>query len=55
MKRVFRGAEYNIEINNPQKKSKDYTVEITLDGKKIEGNLVPAQNGGTHTVAVTIK
>ena len=55
MKRVFRGAEYEITVSNPQKKAKDYTVSLVVDGKAIEGNLVPDFRTGTHTVEVVIK
>jgi cellobiose phosphorylase len=55
MVREFRGAKYEIEIKNPQKKAKDYTVEVTLDGVALESNLVPAQKGGCHKVTVVIK
>ena len=55
MKRTFRGAEYDIEIENPNKKFKNMKLNITLDGKKLDGNVLPAFNGGTHKVKVTIE
>ena len=55
MTRQFRGAAYEIEINNPQKKYKDVQVEVTVDGKAIEGNIVPAFANGTHKVVVNVK
>ena len=55
MTRAFRGATYEIEISNPQKKAKDYTLDITVDGETITGNIVPAKCCGTHKVMVTVK
>ena len=55
MKRTFRGAEYDIEIENPNKKFKDMKLNITLDGKKLDGNIIPAFKDGTHKVKVTIE
>ena len=55
MKRSFRGAEYEISVSNPDGKAKDYTLEITVDGKKLNGNIVPSFGNGKHTVSVTVK
>ena len=56
MKRTFRGAEYEITVSNPAKLAKDYTLEIAVDGKSIDGNIVPAfADGKTHTVKVIVK
>ena len=56
MKREFRGATYEIEISNPQKKYKAENMEITVDGKALEGNIVPDfKDGKTHTVKVIVK
>ena len=56
MKREFRGATYEIEISNPEKKYKDFTVSVTVDGKAIDGNIVPSfGDGKTHKVTVTVK
>jgi cellobiose phosphorylase len=55
MKRSFRGAEYEVSVSNPEKKAKDYTLEITVDGKAIEGNIIPAFDGGKHIVNVIVK
>jgi cellobiose phosphorylase len=38
--RVFRGARYDITVENPDGTEKG-VKEITLDGKKIEGTLLP--------------
>jgi cellobiose phosphorylase len=52
IRRPFRGAIYEIEIENPQ--GKEHGVkEIYVDGDKIEGNLIkPHQDGRTHKVKV---
>ena len=56
MKRSFRGAEYDITVSNPSRLAKNYTLEITVDGKKLDGNIVPSfADGKTHTVCVTVK
>jgi cellobiose phosphorylase len=56
MKRTFRGAEYEITVSNPAKLAKDCTLEIEVDGKSIDGNIVPAfADGKTHTVKVIVK
>jgi cellobiose phosphorylase len=39
--RQFRGARYEITVQNPEHVCKG-VISITLDGKKIEGNLIPA-------------
>ncbi|HOW31294.1 MAG TPA: glycosyl transferase [Bacteroidales bacterium] len=43
--RKFRGATYNIEIQNPNHSMKGVAT-ITVDGKPIEGNVVPVMPGG---------
>lgn len=40
MRREFREVVYNIEVKNPNHVSKGIK-DITVDGKKIEGNIVP--------------
>lgn len=45
--RKFRGAQYNIEIENPNHKSKG-VKEIWLNGQHVEGNTVPIQQKGTN-------
>ena len=50
--RRFRHAWYQIEVKNPQHVSKGIK-SLTVDGKTIEGNLVPAFNDGqTHRVEI---
>ena len=53
-KRVFRGAEYRIRVNNPKSVSKGVS-SLVVDGKKLEGNVVPAAApGSTVEVVVTL-
>jgi cellobiose phosphorylase len=53
--RTYRGAVYNITIKNPDKVAGGKPV-VTLDGKPIEGNLLPVFPAGTtHTVEVVMK
>jgi cellobiose phosphorylase len=53
--RPFRGATYEIEIENPEGLQSG-TVELTVDGKKIEGDLIkPHGDGKTHKVKVLLK
>ncbi|PTY06212.1 N,N'-diacetylchitobiose phosphorylase [Opitutaceae bacterium EW11] len=53
MTRVFRGKTVKIEVKNPNKVSRGVT-SLTLNGKKIEGNLVPVDQltDGAKVVAV---
>jgi cellobiose phosphorylase len=54
VRRKFRGAIYNIEISNPEHKSKG-VWEITVDGKKVESTIIPVFPEGTeHNVKVTM-
>ena len=54
VRRKFRDADYTIRIENPDHVSKGVR-SITLNGKRIEGNLVPAQPAGSHNeVVVTL-
>ena len=52
VKRKFRGAEYIITVKNPNGVQKG-VKQILFDGKAIDGNVVPA-NEGKHTVEVTM-
>jgi cellobiose phosphorylase len=49
IKRKFRGALYNIYIENPNHVQHG-VQEITVDGKPIEGQLIPAFKNGVHEV-----
>ena len=52
--RRFRGARYEISVENSNGVEKGVT-SVTLDGKDIGGNVVPAQKEGTtHKVRVTM-
>ena len=54
LQRKFRGAEYSITVKNP--KGVCHGVQsMTVDGKKVEGNLIPLQEKGTkHSVEVVL-
>lgn len=50
--RDFRGATYNVTVENPDGRQTGVR-EILLDGERIEGNLLPAAGDGkTHEVVV---
>jgi cellobiose phosphorylase len=52
--RRFRGAEYRIRVSNPDGVSKGVR-RITVDGKPVDGNLVPVfADGGVHVVDVVL-
>jgi len=51
--RKFKGAQYDIVIKNPNKVCKG-VASITVDGKAIEGNIVPTFEGGVHSVEVVM-
>lgn len=54
IRRPFRGAIYNIEIENPHGKESG-VKEIYVDGKKIEGNIIkPHRDGKVHRVKVVM-
>jgi len=53
VKRVFRGAEYNITIENPKGLEKG-NVTVVVDGAPIEGTRLPVFEGGSHDVKVTV-
>ena len=54
--REFRGATYEISISNPENKFKADKVEVIVDGRAIEGNIIPDfKDGKTHAVVATIK
>ena len=56
MTRTFRGATYELTLNNKDKKYKADKLEITVDGKRIDGNIIPDfRDGKVHTVVATIK
>ena len=52
--RRFRGAVYDVEIKNPQHVCRG-VKEVTVDGKKIEGNVLPVfADGKNHKVEVVL-
>jgi cellobiose phosphorylase len=52
--RKFRNSIYNITINNPKKVCKG-VKSLILDGKLLNGNIVPNQNDGkNHIVEVEL-
>ena len=51
--RLFRGATYNITVKNPDHVSSG-VKSMTVDGKAVDGNVIPAFANGNHTVEVTL-
>jgi Cellobiose phosphorylase len=52
--RQFRGATYIIEVKNPNGAMKG-VKSLTVDGKAIEGNIIPLMPvGGTYKVEVVL-
>ena len=52
--RAFRGAQYDIEILNPDHVCKG-VKSVEVDGNAIEGNVIPSfSDGKTHTVKVIL-
>ena len=52
--RQFRGDTYRIRVKNPSRVCKG-VVSITLDGKPVEGQIIPvAGDGGVHDVEVVL-
>ena len=50
--RIFRGGSYDIHVSNPEGKQKGVR-EIMVDGKRIDGNVIPAKTG-KHVVEVVM-
>jgi cellobiose phosphorylase len=54
VERYFRGDRYAITIKNPSGKMKGVT-KMTLDGKSVEGNVIPfVGDGKKHAVEVVL-
>ncbi len=53
VRRKFRGAAYEIFVSNPQHLSAG-VKSLIVDGKKVDGNVVPVSAGGVHKVVVTL-
>ena len=51
--RQFRGATYNIKVENPNHVCKG-VVSMTVDGKQVDGNVIPVCAGGVHEVTVVL-
>ena len=51
--RQFRGNTYEITVKNPKHICKGIQ-SVTVDGKQIEGNVLPVFDGGVHTVEVVM-
>ena len=53
VQRRFRGAEYEIRISNPHHVCRG-VKKLTVDGKEIEGCVIPAFKDGTHRVEAVL-
>ncbi|MDD6085200.1 MAG: glycosyl transferase [Oscillospiraceae bacterium] len=51
--RKYRGAEYNIKFENPSHVESG-VKSVTVDGNAIDGNVIPAFDGGVHEVVVVM-
>jgi cellobiose phosphorylase len=51
IKRIFRGATYQINVSNKSRVSKG-VKQIKVDGKKIKGQVLPVFKSGEHKVEV---
>ncbi len=51
--RLFRGATYNVTVKNPNHVSAG-VKSMTVDGKPVDGNVIPAMDGGVHEVEVVL-
>lgn len=51
--RQYRGAEYVITIRNPNGVCKG-VKSVTVDGKAVEGNVLPVFDGGVHKAEVVL-
>ncbi|MBQ3843299.1 MAG: glycosyl transferase [Ruminiclostridium sp.] len=51
--RLFRGATYNISVKNPDHVSSG-VKSMTVDGKAVDGNLIPVFANGIHEVEVIL-
>lgn len=54
LKIQFRNATYFIKFLNPSLKQNSCAKEITVDGKKIEGNIVKPFKSGKHNIEVIL-
>ncbi len=51
--RKYRGAEYNIKFENPSHVESG-VKSVIVDGNAIDGNVIPAFDGGVHEVVVVM-
>jgi cellobiose phosphorylase len=51
--RLFRGAVYNITVKNPDHVCAG-VKSMTVDGKAVDGNVIPVFDGGEHEVEVVL-
>ena len=51
--RQFRGATYDITVKNQNHVCKG-VKSMTVDGKAVDGNVIPVMDGGKHTVEVVL-
>ncbi|WP_068471901.1 GH36-type glycosyl hydrolase domain-containing protein [Saccharicrinis aurantiacus] len=53
VKRKYRGANYHIEVVNPNKVSKGVKT-ISVNGQVLDNNIIPVQSSGDYQVVVTM-
>ena len=51
--RQFRGATYDITVKNPNHVCKG-VKSMTVDGRAVDGNVIPVMDGSRHTVEVVL-
>lgn len=51
--RKFRGANYNIKVSNPDHVCSG-VKSVTVDGKPVDGNIIPVFDNGEHSVEVVL-
>ena len=51
--RQFRGATYDITVKNPNHVCKG-VKSMTVDGKAVDGNVIPVMDCGKHKVEVVL-
>jgi cellobiose phosphorylase len=53
VERTFRGARYEIELDNTAGRCRG-ARNITVDGRKVQGNVLPVFKDGRHEVQVLV-
>jgi cellobiose phosphorylase len=53
VERVFRGSRYRIRVDNPRHVSRGVAA-LRVDGREVEGNLVPPAGEGLHAVEAVL-